>query len=203
MPESSEKGFFFVRHGETLSNRNRVRSGGECNTRLTQLGVRQIRQAEAVLASLARGPGLILTSPHRRTHDTARILNESLQVEILVDDGLKERRLGLWNGQSYEATRELLIAGETPPDGEAGDAFRERVLNTFRKRARIYSRWPVIISSSGVARVILEHAGKTREYASGLGNGSILAVTLENPDRFCIARVEMIHDSSGAALPHG
>ncbi len=196
MPEAcSTRGFLFIRHGETLSNRNRIRSGGECNPPLTQLGVQQIRRTEAVLATLDRSPGLILASPHKRTHDTARILNESLNVEILVDDGLKERRLGQWNGQSYDATRELMKAGRTPPGGESDDAFRGRVLDTFRERAWIYSRWPAIISSSGVARVILEHAGKTREYASGLGNGSILAVTLDNSDCFRISRVEMIHDS--------
>lgn len=194
MPKKhSEQGFFFVRHGETISNRNKVRSGGECNPPLTPLGKQQIELAETVLSSLDRIPGLMLTSPHIRTYDTACILNKSLKVKVLVDDGLKERKLGSWNGKSYDSTREQLKAGKTPPGGEAEAEFRERVLRTFKNRAGIYMQWPAIISSSGVARVILEHAGKTREYASGLDNGSILSVWLDDPVHFSISCVEMVY----------
>ena len=171
-----ESGFFFIRHGQTVANRDSVRSGGESDTHLTALGREQARAAELALHRLNVTPGLILTSPLSRTIDTAEILNQRFGLEIRTVPGLTERRLGAWNGRSIEATQPLLAAGKTPPGGEANAVFKARVLAAFRGLAPHYASWPLIVSSRGVARILLEHVGLTG--TTSLSNGAILRVTL-------------------------
>ena len=171
-----EPGFLFVRHGQTAANRDGVRSGAESDTHLTELGREQARVAGLTLHRLGATPGLILTSPLSRTIETAGILNTWFDVEIRTEPGLIERRLGAWNGRSVEATQPLLAAGDTPPGGESDAAFRARVLAAFRALGPLCARWPLIVSSRGVARILIEHAG--RDGSATLPNGAILRVTL-------------------------
>ena len=175
-----ESGFFFVRHGQTAANRDGIRSGGDSDTRLTELGRTQAREVSATLQSLGVTPRLILTAPLSRTMETAELLNAPWGVEVRLESGLLERRLGEWNGLGVEETQPSLAAGETPPGGESNTLFHTRVLAAFRELAPHYSRWPLIVSSRGVARVLMEHAG--RDGAASLSNGAILRVSLADPD---------------------
>ena len=177
---ASEPGFFFIRHGQTDANRDGLRSGGECDAHLTELGREQAREAGLTLRRLGLTPSLILSSPLSRTLETARLLNDRFNLEVRIVSGLIERRLGAWNGRSVEATQLPLAAGETPPGGESDAVFRARVLAAFRALAPLYTRWPLIVSSRGVARILMEHAD--RESAATLPNGAILRVTLTDPD---------------------
>ena len=176
--EAPDPGFFFIRHGQTVANRDNVRSGAESDTRLTELGREQARTAGLTLRRLGVTPSLILTSPLSRTVGTAEILNELFGLEIRTEPGLTERRLGGWNGRSIEATQPLLAAGETPPGGESNAVFEARVLAAFRGLAPYYANWPLVVSSRGVARILLEHAGLMD--AASLPNGTILRVTLSD-----------------------
>ena len=137
--------------------------------------------AGLALRRLGATPGVILVSPLSRTIETAEILNSGLDLEVRVDSSLIERRLGDWNGQSVEATQPPLAAGETPPGGESNAVFQSRVLCAFRGLASLYAQWPLIVSSRGVARILMEHAGY--EGAAFLPNGAILRVTLADPNR--------------------
>ena len=85
--------------------------------------------------------------------------NARLGLEMRIEPGLIERRLGSWNGRSIEETQPLLAAGRTPPGGESSVRFTARVLTAFRSLAPLYARWPPIVSSRGVARVLMENAG--------------------------------------------
>ena len=54
------------------------------------------------------------------------------------------------------------------------------MLAAFRGLAPLWARWPLIVSSRGVARILLEQAG--RGDAATLANGAILRVTLAGTD---------------------
>ena len=195
-----ESGFFFIRHGQTVANRDGVRSGGESDTHLTELGREQARAAGRALHRLGVTPSLILTSPLSRTVDTARILNERFGLDIRTEPGLTERRLGAWNGRSIEATQPLLAAGETPPGGEANAVFEARVLAAFRGLAPHYASWPLIVSSRGVARILLEQAGLMG--ATSLPNGAILRVILADSGAdgdFMVTRIDHLASEPDSA----
>ena len=189
----SESGFFFIRHGQTVANRDGVRSGAESDTHLTDLGREQAREASLALDRLGVQPGLILPSPLSRTIETAELLNARFGLEMRIEPGLIERRLGSWNGRSVEETQPLLAAGRTPPGGESSAGFKVRVLAAFRGLVPLYARWPLIVSSRGVARVLMEHAG--REGAAVVPNCTILRVTLADSDcseGFVIAGIDRL-----------
>jgi len=169
-------GFFFIRHGQTTANRDGVRSGAECDTHMTELGREQVRAAGRILHELDAPPNLILCSPLSRTVETAHLINARLGLEVRIEPGLVERRLGDWNGRSIEETQRPLAAGETPPGGESSATFKARVLATFRGFAPLWPRWPLIVSSRGVARILIEQAG--RGDTRSLANGAILRVAL-------------------------
>ena len=171
-----ESGFFFIRHGQTAANRDGIRSGGDSDTCLTPLGRSQARKAGATLQRLGVTPSVIITAPLSRTLETAELLNSRLGLDVHVQPGLIERRLGEWNGLSVEATQPPLSAGETPPGGESNALFQARVLDAFRDLSPHYPRWPLVVSSRGVARILLEHAG--HEGAASLSNGAILRVAV-------------------------
>lgn len=183
-----ESGFLFIRHGQTVANRDGVRSGGESDTHLTELGRDQARRAELTLHRLGVTPSLILASPLSRTIETAELLNVRFGLEVRTEPGLLERRLGAWNGRSIEATQPPLARGVTPPGGESDAVFRARVLAAFRALAPLYARWPLIVSSRGVARILMEHAGHGG--AATLPNGAILRVTLAGPGGFEVATID-------------
>ena len=186
-------GLFFLRHGQTTANRDGLRSGGECDPPLTRLGREQARDTGVRLRMLGVAPGLIVSSPLSRTLETAAILNAGMNLEMKVEPALIERRLGDWNGRSVEATQSLLASGATPPGGESDAAFRTRALSAFRDMAPLYARWPLIVSSSGVARILIERAGRGAVY--GLPNGSVLRVSLADPEAFEIADLRRLHPS--------
>ena len=187
--EPGSGGFFLIRHGETTANRDGVRSGGDRDPPLTAQGRAQARDLNAVVRRLTETPDLIVAAPLKRTLETARLVNGGLGFEIRTEPQLVERRLGAWNGRSVEATRPMLDAGETPPGGESSVVFRDRLLAAFRSLAPLYRRWPLIVSSRGVARVVMERGGSERTV---LGNGEMLRVALANSCEFRIARIDQV-----------
>ena len=191
---TAERGFFFVRHGQTDANRDGIRSGGDCDTSLTELGRGQARIAADTLHSTGVKPSMIVTAPLSRTLETAELMKDRLGLKIQVESGLLERQLGEWNGLSVVATQPSLTAGETPPGGESNVEFQSRILSAFRRLTPLYPGWPLIVSSRGVARILLEHAG--HENSAPLENGAILRVFLAdtgNRHDFEVVAIHHIH----------
>jgi len=124
-----------LRHGETpLSGERRYAGRGDIP--LTATG---LEQAAAVAARLAARGGidLIVTSPLRRTRQTAGAVAAATGVPLVVGDGWAETDFGEWEGLSHaEAERgwpEQMAAwvsdtGAAPPGGESFAATSDRVL---------------------------------------------------------------------------
>lgn len=170
-------GFFFVRHGETTANAAGVRSGGDSDPPLTDTGRAQAAEARAALVDAGAALGLIYCAPLDRTMETARIIGH--EAELRSEPALAERRLGGWNGRSVAETQPLIVAGETPPGGEDDASFRARALGGFEGIGPEMAHWPLIVSSRGVSRILLEHAGFPRGRA--LPNGAVIAVVAKGP----------------------
>lgn len=181
--------FWFVRHGATASNIKMVRSGGDNDEPLSELGRQQCRELSQLIAPRIN-PRLILSSPLQRTLETAMLLSEAMHcVKIELVDGLLERRLGEWNGKSYAETEQKLRDAETPPGGEADLAFASRIADALRVALlpRVADQ-PLIVSSKGVARMLnallgneapllLSNAAAIRFDVSAGQDGSITAAS--------------------------
>ena len=198
--EAAELGFIFVRHGQTDASREGIRSGGDGDARLTELGRDQALIAAETLQSIGVTSSMIVTPPLSRTLETAELLKDRLALKVHVEPALLERQHGKRNGLSADATRLRLTAGDTPPEGESDVRFRTRILSAFRRLGPLYPGWPLIVSSCSVARILLEHAGHRN--AAPLANGTILRVLLANPGNqtdFDIVAVHYIHPQIATA----
>jgi broad specificity phosphatase PhoE len=89
------KRIFLIRHGEIPSNAIN-RYAGWSDEELTEAGIKQVR---AVSKKLKAYPiKKLFTSPLRRAVQTAEIVGESFDLAPMVEPGLKELKLGPWEG---------------------------------------------------------------------------------------------------------
>jgi broad specificity phosphatase PhoE len=87
--------FLFLRHGETDWNRQ-ARIQGHTDIALNANGMAQARKAASLLANVRFDR--VISSPLSRALDTARIVNEALQVPLHTDADLRERGFGSFEG---------------------------------------------------------------------------------------------------------
>lgn len=156
-------GFLFVRHGESADNAKKIRSGGDADPELTENGMRQARGlARELAAGLGERIGglALITSPLRRTRETARIIAVELGLPpeaTQIWEDFRERRLGAWNGLPVDAASQARIrSGAPPPGGETVEVFRARVEKAAREAAALArgDRHPLVVSSRGVGWIL-------------------------------------------------
>lgn len=154
--------WYFVRHGEILSNLRKVYAGwGE--EPLTDRGV---RQAEAVAEDLAGlKPAAIYSSPLPRTMQTAAIIGRAVGLAPVPEEGFIEIRMGPWEGMSEKA-----VAGEYPEEwrtwNERPDELRlegRETLAQLRDRAMAaVARIKVAAPGDGDAVLVVTHVAVIR-----------------------------------------
>lgn len=147
---------YFLRHGQTDWNAKR-RLQGQTDRRLDEEGRAQAGQAAALIAGLDFDHRV--SSDLLRATETAAMLG---QGEFTFERGWREAHVGDWAGQYVDDLRSARPdvwrgwrAGEvTPPDGESGDAFRQRIANAIaaipQDRQRV-----LIVTHGGVVRTAL------------------------------------------------
>jgi probable phosphoglycerate mutase len=128
-----------VRHGATEHSAAKLFSGGltGANPPLSELGVSQVEATADWLAERG-GIDVVVTSPVRRTRESAAIVGYRLGLEVNeVVDGVAEMDFGSWDGLSFaeihERHPEDLAAwlGDHSVAAGGGESFaqvRERVL---------------------------------------------------------------------------
>lgn len=144
-----ESGFLFLRHGQSKSNVDGL-IGGATDYALTEKGRNEARVAGARL----RGQGItaIYTSPLSRAFDTAQIVAETIgSVEVQVHDDLRERNLGVWEGQPISA----FVRGATPDGGEPVQSFQQRVAQSLEAIAAPPT--VLLVAHAGVFRALHGH----------------------------------------------
>lgn len=136
--------FYYLRHGETESNRAQVVAGSR-DVDLTPLGRSQALAAAAALAHLPITA--IYSSPLTRARETAEPIARRLGLPVAIIPGIAERAWGALEGQPQTAR----VRGVTPEGAESAEDFRMRVLTGM---AQIHAEVPLIVAHSGVFRVL-------------------------------------------------
>ena len=88
---------YVVRHGQTELNKQKLITGNMEDT-LTPLGQEQAQATTLLLPTTLKR---IYCSSLERTKQTAKILNEKLQLPITFHNELKEVNFGVLNGTPY------------------------------------------------------------------------------------------------------
>ena len=158
-----------VRHGVTAHTVDKRFSGGlgGRNPGLSDEGRAQVRATADWLSPLAEGIDVLVTSPVRRTRESAEILGDRLDLPVLTDDGLAEMEFGSWEGLTFAEIQERYPddidawLGSLDEPAGGGESFR-----VVEKR--------VLASLDGLLE---EHRGRT-----------VLAVSHVTPIKVLVAR---------------
>ncbi len=189
--------FYFLRHGETDWNRNRLIQG-QADVPLNDLGH---AQAESVRAAVEALPiTTICCSPLLRARRTMEIVNRNICKPTVFVPELMECGLGEIQGQSSNGEwREPWVKGEfTPPSGET---FLEYVARTIRGvNLALAQPGPMMMVGHGGNFWALEHFGLT---APGLRVGNCALFRLDPPRDTKLWSVSQLACPEGDALVIG
>jgi probable phosphoglycerate mutase len=147
-----------VRHGATELTASKRFSGGlaSSNPGLTDDGRAQVREVAEWLAPIGDAVDVVVTSPVRRTRESAEILADRLDVGLVEEPGFAEMEFGTWDGMTFEEVREQrpdeieswLGSLDIAPGG--GESFREvekRVLDGLSRVLEKYAGQTVVVVS--------------------------------------------------------
>jgi ribonuclease H / adenosylcobalamin/alpha-ribazole phosphatase len=144
-PETVPTRLLLVRHGVTEYSVAK-RFAGRSDLELTQTGREQARRAADRIAEL--GPvDVLISSPLRRTRQTAEQLADRLNLPVLIDEDVIETDFGDWDGYTFsevnqkwpaELQRWLADPSVPPPSGESFETVTRRVR---RARDRILAQY--------------------------------------------------------------
>jgi broad specificity phosphatase PhoE len=119
--------FLLLRHGQSVANTQDILSGGGYDTPLSDLGIKQASALRDTFNLVAPRPTLIIHSDMKRSRRTAEIVNEKTGLPIYGNNGLREHMFGDWEGLEWEKTKDAILSGEQPPNGECSYEFAQRV----------------------------------------------------------------------------
>jgi broad specificity phosphatase PhoE len=105
-----------VRHGESVGNLADARAREQGADRLdlpardadVELSAEGRRQADALgewMAQAEHLPSVVLSSPYARAHETARRAVAHTELDVVLDERLRERDLGLFDGMTGQGIR--------------------------------------------------------------------------------------------------
>lgn len=146
-----------IRHGETAWNVD-ARIQGQLDIPLNDNGRWQAQRLARALA--ARDPiDTVYTSDLLRAWDTARAVSDAAGVALVLDEGLRERGFGVFEGQTFseiearwpqESQRWRQRDPEWAPEGgESLIRMRERVLATLARLAAAHTGGQIVVVAHG------------------------------------------------------
>ncbi|HEX5770780.1 MAG TPA: bifunctional RNase H/acid phosphatase [Nocardioidaceae bacterium] len=139
-----------VRHGATDHTTDKRFSGrGGHDPALNNDGLAQVRAVADWLAPLGEEIDVVLSSPLRRTRETAEIIAQRLNHPVEVEEGLAEAAFGTWEGLTFHEVQQAypddldawLGALDVAPGGH-GDSFEEMDRKVRRTRDKILGAFP-------------------------------------------------------------
>jgi broad specificity phosphatase PhoE len=128
----SIKRIIVVRHGESVANTQGIFQGQTYDTDLSELGFRQAKALAERLKEL--GVSKIITSPLKRTYQTALEISRTTNADIEVRNEVIETNHGVWEGKSkdwiqenYKGVYDMWMEAPSQTTFPHGEAFMDTV----------------------------------------------------------------------------
>lgn len=184
-----------IRHGMPVGGR---RYRGHLDDPLSEQGWQQMWDAVAD----AHPWDVIVTSPLQRCRAFAEALATRHGLPLEVEEGFREISFGAWEGRHVrtilEETPEQIEAywrdpvANTPPGGEALEAFRDRLIVAWRRVTADHTgRHILMVTHGGVIRTLVAEQ-------MGLPLNAVLRVEIANAG---ITRLRLQEDVNGRPAP--
>ena len=184
--------WFLIRHGETDWNK-KGRTQGHADVPLNEEGRRQAREAGKILKT--KNIDLIISSDLVRCRATAEIIAEATGAEIILDDQLRERHLGITQGMLRSDRNamygDVLYSYEgKPPDGESFKELEERVWKSFGRHKKSHRHKNIVmVTHGGPVRMILKNLKKwdfeQTSQRKTVENAEIIELAVSDPCSTC------------------
>lgn len=149
LPSGSPTTLVLVRHGATVHTAGKLFSGGLTGSDpgLTDEGRAQLRATGEWLQPLAGQVDALVSSPLRRTRESAEILAGFLGRDAVTEDGLAEMEFGSWEGLSLAEVEERFPdelsawLGDLEHAPAGGESFRTVEKRVLAGRDRLLSSY--------------------------------------------------------------
>jgi len=155
--------YIIMRHGEADSNVLNIVSSYPEKTviGLTKKGARQVMKVATELKN--EKIDIIISSPLKRTNDTAKIIADHCGVEYKIDNRITEYNFGTMSGKPIEEFEALIGNDEgkfkiAPENGETLIAVRKRMLDCIGELEGQYKSKKILLIGHGDPLWVLEGA---------------------------------------------
>lgn len=193
---------YLTRHGQTIWNIDK-RLQGVSNSDLTQLGIEQAMSLRDRMNDI--DIDVIYTSPLVRALETAKIIRGNRDIEIVIEDGLKEISFGEYEGSTEAELLKKGIGTELKkmfdgdiniktPGGESVKELYERLEYTLEKIIEKYKNKRILIVSHGMTlRTMMNYFYQGREvFTDIMGQATLTKITFDK-NQF---NVDILNDGS-------
>lgn len=163
---------YFVRHGETYHNVERLLSG-QCDVKLTPKGLEQAKKTALDLKD--KKIDLIYSSPLYRAKTTCAEINKHHNIDVFYDNRLCERNFGKLQGMPIDTINKNefwnYYANIKHDDGENIRDMFKRVYS-FLDECDYKNNDVLIVAHMGIARILYCYFNGIPEDGSIIGKGA-------------------------------
>lgn len=147
---------YVVRHGQTGFNEVK-RTMGKMDIPLNSKGIKQAEELSSLLEDV--NLDFIISSPLIRAKETAIIINKNKNLEIVTDDRISERGLGLLEGRNYRADNDRLWDININTDDynvETMQEFADRVYDFLDDITKKYNNKDLLLVTHGGVSALID-----------------------------------------------
>ena len=147
-----------IRHAETEANLAKLWYGA-LDAPLTERGKGQVAATAKRMAELQNQYPIdhFYVSPLGRAQTTAASIANAIDMQPIIDDGLREFDLGDWEGRSYADLRENEKMWDiwrddphfAPPNGESPASFTARAVEALERLANAHAGETILMVTHG------------------------------------------------------
>ena len=148
---------YYVRHGQTDWNLDKKMQGGQTERNLNETGIEQANETKRRLKNIKYD--IVIRSPMNRAKETTEIIIEGKDIPIIIDERLRERKLGELEGNPITPECEKKIwdynLNIDLKGGETLLEFEKRIIDCIKDIKEKYNdKTVLIIAHGGVAKVL-------------------------------------------------
>jgi len=147
---------FLIRHGETVWNTKKLIQG-QLDSPLTDNGIRQSNLLSKRIKKI--NPDIIYTSDLKRAIDTANIINQHINKDVIEISGVRERHWGVFQGADWPKVKKFFPTqykyykndskNYMIPNGESYNQVAKRTMDSLSDIIKNHENQKIVVVTHG------------------------------------------------------